>query len=192
MTTPSPVILLLVTLALWNLTSAKPCPPLQQHGTERAPQPNNRSDEQANLARRLREYLPQLKEKTTVPPRLTTYFPRLGKADDLYVNVLSADSTGYEIVLGFTPDCEGQNVCGYGRLIGTTRSFNEIKEIEGQKWVPVTLAGRIKARYYDTQCAAYCSYSVVAWSEGKWHYLVEFRAERKSLVIRAANSALAR
>jgi len=183
--------LLLVALAIANLTSAKPCPRFQ-HGTARASQPNNGSDEQAKLARRLREYLPQLKEKTTVPPRLITYFPRLDQADDLYVNVLSADSTGYEIVLGFTPDCEGQNVCGYGRLVGTTRPFNEIEETDGQKWVPVILVGRIKARYYDTQCAAYCSYSVVAWSEGKWHYLVELKAERKSLVVRAANSALAR
>jgi len=191
MATRGPVILLLTAFAIGNLASAEPSPPLKR-GTVKASQLNKGSDEQANLAQKLREYLPELKEKTKAPPRLITYFPRLGQADDLYVNVRSADSTGYEIVLGFTPDCEGQNVCGYGRLVGTTRPFNEIEEIEGRKWVPVILKGRVKGRYYDTECAANCSYSVVAWSEGKWHYLVELKAERKSLVIRAANSALAR
>ena len=188
MTPRSPLILLLVILTIANSTSVRASPALQD-GTARA---NDESDEQAKLARRLRENFNQFTEKTSAPPRLISYFPRLVKADDLYVNVLSSDSTGYEIVLGFTPDCEGQNVCGYGRLVGTTRPFSEIEELEGQKWIPVTLAGRIKARYYDTKCATYCSYSVVAWSEGKWHYLVELKAERKSLVIRAANSALAR
>lgn len=186
----SPLFLLLIAVTVANSSPVKASTAFQ-NGTARASQANDRTDEQAELARRLRKTLPQLRAKTPVPPRLISYFPRLVKADDLYVNVLSSDSTGYEIVLGFTPDCEGQNVCGYGRLIGTTRPFSKIEEIEGRRWVPVTLAGRIKARYYDTRCAAYCSYSVIAWSEGKWHYLVELKAERKSLVIRAANSAFA-
>jgi hypothetical protein len=189
-TAHKPAMLLYVVLAIGNLAASKASPPFQQ-GVARAAQPHSRTDEQAKLARRLREYLPQLKEKTSIPPRLITYFPRLDKADDLYVNVISADSTRYEIVLAFDPDCLGQNVCGYGILVGTTLPFNEIPDIKDRKWVPVTLAGGIKARYYDTQCYAYCSYSMVAWSEGKWRYLVELKAERKWLVIKAANSALA-
>jgi len=189
--TRSATMLLLAVLAIGNLTASK-ASPLFQHDVARAAQPSIRTDEQAKLAQKLRDYLPQLKEKSSIPPRLITYFPRLVKADDLYVNVISADSTHYEIVLAFDPECLGQNVCGYGILVGTTLPFNEIPDIKDQKWDPVTLAGGIKARYYDTQCYAYCSYSMVAWSEGKWRYLVELKAERKSLVIRAANSALAR
>jgi len=207
-TTRRPTILSLVILAIASLAAStahpqsqhdvagvaqsgmpSPAPVGAQHAAPQLAQPS--TDEQAKLAQRLRDYLPQLKEKTSIPLRLITYFPRLGKADDLYVNVISADSTRYEIVLAFDPDCLGQNVCGYGILVGTTLPFNEIPDIEEQKWVPVTLAGGIKARYYDTQCHAYCSYSMVAWSEGKWRYLVELKAERKWLVIKAANSALA-
>lgn len=116
-----------------------------------------------------------------------TYFPRLDKATDLFVNVRTADSRGYEIVVGFDPDCEGQNACGYAILRGTTEPLKQI--VPEGKWVPVTLRRGIKARYSDTECNAYCSYSVVAWAEGKWRYTVELKAEKKSFVAKAANSA---
>lgn len=80
--------------------------------------PARNTGEQSRMAAKLRAVVPALKKHCPVPPRLMTYFPRLDKATDLFVNVRTADSRGYEIVVGFDPDCEGQNACGYAILPG--------------------------------------------------------------------------
>lgn len=142
--------------------------------------------EQSRMAAKLRAVGPELKKHCPVPPRLMTYFPGLDKATDLFVNVRRADSRGYEVVVAFDSDCEGQNQCGYAILRGTTAPLKEI--VPEGKWVPITLRRGINARYYDTECHTYCSYSVVAWAEGNWRYTVEIKAEEKPLVVKAANS----
>jgi hypothetical protein len=152
------------------------------------PPARQQDNEQSKMAAKLRAIVPEIKKHCPVPPRFMTYFPRLEKADDLFVNVQRVDSRGYEVVVAFTSDCEGQNNCGYAVLRGTKAPLKEI--VPESKWVPVTLRHGIKARYYDSECYASCSYSVVAWMEGKWRYTVELKAEEKPIVVKAANSAV--
>lgn len=40
----------------------------------------------------------------------------------------------------------------------------------------------------DSTCAAYCSDTLMAWTEGKYHLIIGVEAESKSNVIRVANS----
>lgn len=125
-----------------------------------------------------------------MPLRLPTYFPGVQADTKLYATVVSANATGYEVILGFESDCEGQNNCRYGTLIGTTLPLDQLEELQGRKRSVVTLERGIRGYYYDSVCHAYCSDSLVAWTEGRYHYVLGLKAERKPNVIRAANSAI--
>src|SRR5690349_13092891 len=71
-----------------------------------------------------------LRAKTPVPPRLPTCVPGLGSGDDAYAIVKSADENGYVVVLGATPDCQGQHVCSYGTMIGTLHPLDQIAKYD--------------------------------------------------------------
>jgi hypothetical protein len=132
-----------------------------------------------------------LRSKTPVPPRLPTYFPRVSARKELHVTIDTADDTGYKIYMGFEPDCDGQSACRFGTLIGTTRPFDQISDLEGRKSIPVHLQNDINGYYYESDCQASCNDSMVAWTEGKYQYVLGLKAEEQTYVIKAANSAIA-
>jgi len=135
--------------------------------------------------------IPALLRETSVPLRLPTYLAGLQKGD-FYAIVTSADETGYTIVLGATPDCKGEHICSYGALIGTTHSLKDLSfyAVSDRKAISVPLHHGITGDFYDAMCAAYCSDSLMVWSEGKYHYIIGLKAESKPNVIRTANSAI--
>lgn len=135
--------------------------------------------------------VPILLRQTSVPLRLPAYLPGLGNRD-FHAIITSADETGYIIVLGATPDCEGQHVCSFGALIGTAHPMKDINfyAVSDRKGASVSLHHGIKGDFYDTICAAYCSDSLIVWTEGRYHYIIGLKAESKPNVIRAANSAI--
>ena len=135
--------------------------------------------------------VPALVRKTSVPLRLPSDLPHLGESDFQAI-INSADETGYIIVLGATPDCEGQHVCSYGALIGTSRPLKDIDfyAVSERKGVMMKLHHGIVGHFYNTVCNAYCSDSLIVWTEGQYHYIIGLKAESKSNVIRAANSAI--
>ena len=135
--------------------------------------------------------VPVLLRKTTVPLRIPTYLPGLEEGD-FHAIVNAADETGYVIVFGATPDCEGQNFCSYGAMIGTIRPLKDLDfyDVSRAKSLRVALHHGIRGDFYDAICAAYCSDSLMVWTEGKYHYIIGLKAERKLNVIRAANSAI--
>jgi hypothetical protein len=69
--------------------------------------------------------VPALLHRTSVPLRLPTHIPGLEKGE-FHAIINSADETGYIVVLGATPDCEGQHVCSYGALIGTAHPLKDL------------------------------------------------------------------
>ncbi len=147
---------------------------------------------QSHLMKVFSGAVPMLRQKTSVPIRIPTQVPGLDAEDDLYAIVKSADETGYTVVLGATPDCEGQHVCSYGTLIGTTRPFNTIDDygFKDRRRTRVRLRNGISGYFYDTVCEAYCSDSLVVWTEGKYRYIIGLKAERQSNMIKVANSAI--
>jgi hypothetical protein len=132
-----------------------------------------------------------LQSKTPVPPRLPTYFPRIVAKKELYVKIDTADETGYKVYMGLVEDCDGQSACRFGTLIGTTLPFDQISDLEGRKSVPVRLQNGINGFYYESQCQASCNDSMVAWTEGKYQYVLGLKAEEQAYVVKAANSAIA-
>lgn len=136
------------------------------------------------------DVIEKLRNKTTVPLRFPTRFPG-GDADRLYMTVVSADSDGYEIILGVDPGCEGGNACRYGTLIGTTRPFHQLDSLKDKHANPLTLSGGVKGYFYNAKCTVFCSDSYVAWSDGRFHYVVGIKAGKRSEVVQMANSAMA-
>jgi hypothetical protein len=129
---------------------------------------------------------PTLQRKSRVLPRLPSYLPGIDRSSDLYAILESADSKGYNILLGFDPDCEGQNVCLYGSVLG---SVSRIKLDRGAG-VPIKLRRNIQGRFIDAECFAYCNEAYVKWSDGGFYYAIGIKAGRKGDLIRAANSAI--
>ena len=145
---------------------------------------------QSHVMKVFSEAVPLLRQKTSVPIRIPTEIPGLDAEDDLYAIVKSADETGYIVILGATPDCEGQHVCSYGTLTGTRRPFNKIDDFTDRRRTRVKLWNGINGYFYDFVCGAYCSDSLIAWTEGKYHYIIGLKAERQTNMIKVANSAI--
>jgi hypothetical protein len=147
---------------------------------------------QSHLIKVFSEAVTVLRQRTSVPVRIPTEIPGLDAENDLYAIVKSAYRTGYAVVLGASPDCEGQHVCSYGTLIGTTRPLNEIDDYKftGRRRKRVILWNGISGYFYDSVCGAYCSDSLIVWTEGKYRYIIGLKAERQSNMIKVANSAI--
>ena len=137
--------------------------------------------------------VPALIRKTSVPLRIPTYLPGLGNGD-FHAIINSADEAGYIIVLGATPDCEGQHVCSYGALIGTAHPLRDLDfyNVSRAKSLRVHLHQGVIGDFYATTCAAYCDDSLMVWTEGKYHYIIGLKAESKSNMIRAQTQRLTR
>jgi hypothetical protein len=142
----------------------------------------------SHLIEVLAEVAPTLRDTTSVPLRFPSHIPILDKETELYAITRSVDGTGYEVVLGATPDCRGQHACSYGFLIGTTRPISSI--VSDRRGSAVALFRGINASFYDTVCGGYCNESLIVWSEGKYHYIIGLKAEKKSNMILVANSAI--
>jgi hypothetical protein len=116
----------------------------------------------------------------------------LDSKDELYAVVKSVDETGYVVVLGATADCEGEHVCSYGTMIGTSRPLDQIDEydVTRRPRTLVKLRRGLTGHFYASVCGAYCSDSFITWTEGTYHYIIGLKAGRRSDLIGSVNSAI--
>ena len=133
-----------------------------------------------------------LRTKTSVPLRLPTCVWGMDSDDKPYAIVKSVDAGGYVVVLGATPDCEGQHVCSYGTMIGSSRPVDQIEgyDVTRRPRTPVKLRGGITGYFYEAVCGAYCSDSFITWTEGRYHYIIGLKAEKRSKLLASVNSAI--
>lgn len=112
--------------------------------------------------------------------------------EDVYAIVKSADDEGYVVILGATPDCEGQHQCSFGTLIGTTRPLEQIDEysLNDSRGEPVRLIRGLKGYFFASDCGSYCSDAKIVWTEGKYRYVIGLKAAEKREMVTAANSAI--
>ena len=127
-----------------------------------------------------------LRSKTSVPPRLPTCVWGLDTKDEHFAIVKSVDEGGYVVVLGATPDCEGQHVCSYGTMIGTSRPLDQIDEydVTRRRRTLVKLRRGLTGYFYASVCGAYCSDSFITWTEGAYHYIIGLKAEKNPTCLR--------
>jgi hypothetical protein len=126
--------------------------------------------------------------ETDVPLRWPGIIPA-GEDEDnpLYVDLLSADRASYDIELGWVEGCTGGNACHYGTVRG---SIAPLSENEGVR-IPVKLSRGIRGYFIDSTCGAHCDDSAIGWTEGKYHYSISIKAEKKETLIKVVNSAIA-
>jgi hypothetical protein len=117
---------------------------------------------------------------------LPTYIDGFSGNEKLYANVVKADAKGYEVILGFTPDCGGGTACRLGTLYAEVVAGNAAP-IQG---TAVNLTGSIKGYFTDFTCGANCSDSTLTWQTGNVRYTVGIKAAKVDSLIKMANSAI--
>lgn len=131
--------------------------------------------------------LPRLQQETQVPILLPDYIFGSDGATPVYANIETVTPSQYQLILGFTPDCNGGTACRIGTVSGETIS-PELPALEG-KTVP--LDNDITGYFTEAVCAANCSDATVAWEENGARYLVGIKAGKPEDLVQMANSAIA-
>lgn len=129
--------------------------------------------------------LSNLKSKTKVSIKLPTYLGNESETSKLYATLQSVSDKHYEIVLGFTEDCDGGNACRWGIVRGER---NKPKEFS--KGISVQLANKTTGYFIEATCGAVCSDSTLSWSQNGQYYTVGIKAAKVEMLVKVANSAI--
>jgi len=130
----------------------------------------------------------ELEQRTKVPLMLpTTLSSDYDPADPEQPHAIieEASSDAYTVMLAWTPDCNGANVCRFGWVSG--RKLNKGDRISGKK---VRLAGGTTGYYEEGECFAYCNPSTMSWVKNGYLYTVADKAASEKALVRIANSAI--
>lgn len=128
--------------------------------------------------------LSQLETQSQVPVVLPNYVPGGSEELPVYAKVESAATSGYSVILGYTPDCNGGTACRLGTLTAA-------KPSEPPTGETVTLAQGVTGYFTPATCGANCSDATLSWEQNGNRYTVGLKAGQKEALIEMANSAIA-
>jgi hypothetical protein len=120
------------------------------------------------------------------PVYLPTFIEGYSGNEKLYANVVKVDAKGYEVILGFTPDCGGGTACRLGTLYAEVVANNAAP----LKGTAVNLTDGIKGYFTDFTCGANCSDATLTWQSGNVRYTVGIKAGEVTSLTKMANSAI--
>lgn len=137
-----------------------------------------------------------LKGKTQVPLAIPRSPPKDEVVGEFFGSVTTLKPNEYEVFIGFGAGCNGMPPCQIGVLTG--------HRVRGKRFMgspnyypgvlprgrQVKLYGGITGCYRDYECAAGCGDSIAYWRQGGYEYMVGIRAEKMSVLIEFANSAI--
>ncbi|MEH1874539.1 hypothetical protein [Nostoc sp.] len=138
--------------------------------------------------------LPKLNQKTQIRILLPRFIPESDGENPIYAIIEAATQKKYEILLGFTPDCNGASACRLG-VVTAEAVTRKTPRLTGKR---VSLAKGITGYFVDFTCGAGCSDATLAWRQQGVQYVVGLKAgdgcanvcdERTSL-LKMANSAI--
>jgi hypothetical protein len=129
---------------------------------------------------------PAVRRQSRVPLRLPSFLPDYDRAHPIDAILQSVDKSGYEFLLAFDPNCQGQNWCLYGSVRGSVSR----RKLGSDTGVPLTLRHGIKGWFFESVCHAYCNQAYVEWKENGFYYAIGIKAGKQEQLIRAANSAI--
>lgn len=130
---------------------------------------------------------PKVETQSKLPLRLPTFLPDTG-GQKIYALLRHADADTYDILLATKVPCEGGNACSYGTVQAQKSPFDPP---EG-KPTAVALGSGIKGQFFPAECHAFCSEAYLRWRENGVFYSIGVKAGKKTGLLRAAKSALAR
>jgi hypothetical protein len=120
------------------------------------------------------------------PVYLPTYIEGFSGNEKLYANVVQVSAKGYEVILGFSPDCGGGTACRLGTLYAEVVGANA-QPLTGKT---VNLTEGVTGYFTDYTCGANCSDATVAWQTGNVRYTVGVKAAAVESLVKMANSAI--
>lgn len=130
--------------------------------------------------------LSQLQSQTQLPVLLPSVLPEEKEQPQVYAITTEVSGSEYQVLLGFSPDCNGGNACRWGEVSGQTGPLTPPEGGES-----VTLAQGITGYFVPAVCGANCSDAMVMWEQNGGHYSVGLKAADKEQVMDMANSAIA-
>ncbi len=134
-----------------------------------------------------KEILPKLEAQTQIAVVLPTELP--GSEGPLYVILEAVKSSGYQVQLAYTPDCQGQSACTLGDISGEALTAKTLPP-EGD---PVSLANGVTGYLLDKAklnlCGAGYCFTILAWDLEGSRYTLQLKADQPTL-IQIANSAI--
>jgi hypothetical protein len=155
--------------------------------------------------------LPQLQRQSKTPIFLPSYIPASGQRQPAPATKLTVYAAlpqpqpklGYDLVLGYTPDCTGGNACRLGSVRGIPKPVQSIEEFysstkspalkrPGSQEIsgPVSLSKGIQGWFIPSTCGANCSDALVVWDDGSYRYSVGIKVGDKASLVQMANSAI--
>jgi hypothetical protein len=130
--------------------------------------------------------LPKLKQKTKIRILLPNYVPESDGQNRLYAILETATKNKYEILLGFSPDCQGGTACRLGFVAGEAVT-STTPPLSGK---PVPLAKGMTGYFEDSRCGANCSDATLTWRQRGIQYTVGIKAGDRTSLIKMANSVI--
>jgi hypothetical protein len=124
-----------------------------------------------------------LKRVVRIPIVLPTYLGTEDEDHPIYAIVDVASQSRFKILLAFTKDCLGQNVCRYGMVSGQIARSSP-------KGKATTLSRGVTGYFVDATCDGHCSDSTITWDMKGYRYVIGIKAEKIDRLIKVANSAI--
>ncbi|MEA5577810.1 hypothetical protein [Anabaena sp. UHCC 0451] len=130
--------------------------------------------------------LPKLKQNTKIRILLPSYIPGLEGENPLYAIIETANKNKYDIILGFSPDCNGGSACRFG-MISAEAINKTTPRLSGKA---ISLAKGKTAYFVDFQCGAGCSDATLTWRQKGVQYTLGLKAGKQSELVEMAKSVI--
>ncbi|MBD2384297.1 hypothetical protein [Cylindrospermum sp. FACHB-282] len=152
---------------------------------ENQPQQHS-SNTKSQLHPVFRSILPKLKQKTQIQILLPKFIPESDEKTPIYAIIETATKSKYEILLGFSPNCNGGTACRLG-IVAAEAVTKKMPRLRGKS---VSLAKGITGYFEDFKCGANCSDATLTWRQKGVQYAIGLKAGDRTSLVKMANSAI--
>jgi hypothetical protein len=129
-----------------------------------------------------------------IPIMLPAEFP----IEEIYYEVMTAESDRYEINLDLIPGCGGAGACHYGMIAGTIVGENTTFPVnifdnfylELENTREIALVNQTQAFFFDYSCGASCGDAYVVWFTEPYQYVLGLKGGSESELINLANQII--
>jgi len=130
--------------------------------------------------------LPKLKQKSQIQLLLPKFIPESDGGIPIYAIIETVTANKYEILLGYSPDCNGGTACRLG-VVAAQAVTRKTPRLSGK---PLSLAKGITGYFVDFSCGANCSDATLTWRHKGVQYTVGLKAGDRTSLVKMANSAI--
>lgn len=131
--------------------------------------------------------LPKLQQKSQIRILLPHLIPGSEDENQLYAILETTTPKKYEILLGYSPDCNGGTACRLG-VVTAEAVTRSTPRLNGKR---VSLAKGITGYFVNSRCGANCSDATLTWRQQGVQYAMGIKAGKLASLMKMANSVTA-